>query len=108
MAWRICDDELSFRRREIFVSNINGNKYLLQLNSRRVRSIVKEIEYKLDVNSLQKNPAPAQAGLNDVIKATIKTASPLPYDSYASLRQNGGAILIDETSNVTVGACMIQ
>ena len=87
---------------------VPGNKYLLQLNSRRVRSIVKEIEYKLDVNSLQKNPAPAQAGLNDVIKATIKTASPLPYDSYASLRQNGGAILIDETSNVTVGACMIQ
>lgn len=87
---------------------VPGNKYLLQLNSRRVRSIVKHIEYKLDVNSLLKNPAPAQAGLNDVIKATIKTASPLPYDSYASLRQNGGAILIDETSNVTVGACMIQ
>jgi sulfate adenylyltransferase subunit 1 len=87
---------------------IPGNKYLLQLNSRRVRSIVREIEYKLDVNSLQKNPSPAQAELNDVIKATIKTASPLPYDGYSQLRQNGGAILIDETSNVTVGACMIQ
>lgn len=87
---------------------IPGNKYLLQLNSRRVRSVVKDIEYKLDVNSLLKNPSPAQAGLNDVIKVTIKTASPLPYDSYTSLRQNGGAILIDETSNVTVGACMIQ
>lgn len=87
---------------------IPGNKYLLQLNSRRVRSIVKEIEYELDVNSLLKNPAPAQAELNDIIKVTIKTASPLPYDSYANLRQNGGAILIDETSNVTVGACMIQ
>jgi sulfate adenylyltransferase subunit 1 len=87
---------------------IPGNKYLLQLNSRRVRSVVREIEYKLDVNSLQKKPSPDRAELNDVIKATIKTASPLPYDSYASLRQNGGAILIDETSNVTVGACMIQ
>jgi sulfate adenylyltransferase subunit 1 len=87
---------------------VPGNKYLLQLNSRRVRSIVKEIEYELDVNSLQKKPSPASAELNDVIKATIKTASPLPYDTYASLRQNGGAILIDETSNVTVGACMIQ
>jgi sulfate adenylyltransferase subunit 1 len=43
-----------------------------------------------------------------VIRVTIKTATPLPYDSYAELRQNGGAILIDETSNVTVGACMIQ
>jgi sulfate adenylyltransferase subunit 1 len=87
---------------------IPGNKYLLQLNSRRVRSVVREIEYKLDVNSLQKNPSPAQAELNDVIKAKIKMASPLPYDAYSKLRQNGGAILIDETSNVTVGACMIQ
>jgi sulfate adenylyltransferase subunit 1 len=87
---------------------VPGNKYLLQLNSRRVRSIVKDIEYKLDVNTLQKNPAPSHAELNDVIKATIKTATPLPHDSYAELRQNGGAILIDETSNVTVGACMIQ
>lgn len=87
---------------------IPGNKYLLQLNSRRVRSIVKNIEYKLDVNSLEKNPNPAQAGLNDVIRATIKTASPLSFDKYSDLRINGGAILIDETSNVTVGACMIQ
>jgi sulfate adenylyltransferase subunit 1 len=87
---------------------VPGNKYLLQLNSRRVRSIVKEIEFKLDVNTLQKNPSPAQAELNDVIKAKIKTATPLPHDSYAELRHNGGAILIDETSNVTVGACMIQ
>ena len=37
-----------------------------------------------------------------------KTASPIPYDSYKKLRVNGGAILIDETSHVTVGACMIQ
>lgn len=87
---------------------VPGNKYLLQLNSRRVRSIVNDIEFKLDVNTLQKNPSPAHADLNDVIRATIKTATPLPHDSYAELRQNGGAILIDETSNVTVGACMIQ
>lgn len=87
---------------------IPGNKYLLQLNSRRVRSIVKEIEYKLDVNRLEKQLSPAQADLNDVIKATIKTASPVCFDKYSDLRENGGAILIDETSNVTVGACMIQ
>jgi sulfate adenylyltransferase subunit 1 len=70
--------------------------------------VVKEIEYKLNVNTLQQEPAPEKAMLNDVIKATIKTASPIPYDSYKKLRANGGAILIDETSNVTVGACMIQ
>ena len=87
---------------------IPGNKYFLQLNSRVVRSVVKEIEYRLDVNSLQKDYTPTVVGLNDIIKAKIKTASPVPYDSYKKLRTNGGAILIDETSNVTVGACIIQ
>jgi sulfate adenylyltransferase subunit 1 len=87
---------------------VAGNKYLLQINSRVVKAVVKEIEYKLDVNSLLKEPAPEQAKLNDVIKATIKTASPIPYDSYKKMRVNGGAVLIDETSNVTVGACMIE
>ena len=85
-----------------------GNKYLLQINSRVVKAVVKEIEYKLDVNSLKKEPAPEQAALNDIIKVKIKTASPVPFDSYKKLRVNGGAILIDETSHVTVGACMIQ
>jgi sulfate adenylyltransferase subunit 1 len=87
---------------------VPGNKYLLQIGSRTVRSVVKEIEYRLDVNTLEKNYSSQSAGLNDIVKATIRTASPLPFDSYADLRVNGGAILIDETSNVTVGACMIQ
>ncbi len=87
---------------------VAGKKYLLQINSRIVRAVVKSIDYKLDVNSLQKDFTTEQVQLNDIIKATIKTASPVPYDSYKNLRENGGAILIDETSNVTVGACMIQ
>jgi len=85
-----------------------GNKYYLQLNSRLVRSVVREIEYKLNVNTLEKEYNPASVGLNDIVKATVKTASEIPYDSYSDLRANGGVILIDETSNVTVGACMIQ
>lgn len=85
-----------------------GSKYFLQINSRLVRCIVKDITYKLDVNTLQKNESPEKAVLNDIIKVIIKTASPVAFDSYKDLRQNGGAILIDETSCVTVGACMIQ
>jgi sulfate adenylyltransferase subunit 1 len=87
---------------------IAGNKYFLQINSQVVRSVVKEIEYKLDVNTLEKNYSPGKVELNDIVKATIKTASPVTFDSYKKLRENGGAILIDETSCVTVGACMIQ
>lgn len=87
---------------------VPGNKYLLQINSRLVKAVVEQIEYRLDVNTLQKDYSSQQARLNDIIKATIKTAAPVPYDSYKNLRVNGGAILIDETSFVTVGACMIQ
>ncbi|WP_205504463.1 sulfate adenylyltransferase subunit 1 [Rufibacter psychrotolerans] len=83
------------------------NKYMLQINSRNVRCVVKELEYKLNVNTLEKELSPVSAGLNDVVKATIKTASPIAFDTYKNLRANGGAILIDETSLVTVGACMI-
>ncbi len=85
-----------------------GNKYLLQLNSRLVRAVIKDISYKINVNSLEQETAPEQVQLNDIIKVTIKTAAPIPYDSYKDLRVNGGAILIDETSHVTVGSCMIQ
>jgi sulfate adenylyltransferase subunit 1 len=85
-----------------------GNKYLLQHNSRRVKSVVREIEYRLDVNTLEKQDGVSSVGLNEIVRAKIKTASPLAYDLYKDLRVNGGLILIDETSNVTVGACMIQ
>jgi sulfate adenylyltransferase subunit 1 len=85
-----------------------GSKFLLQHNSTRVRSVIKEVEYKLDVNTLEQIPLEGTVKLNDVVKATIKTAIPVQFDSYKKLRTNGGAILIDETSHVTVGALMIQ
>ncbi|MFX8949746.1 hypothetical protein ABTM92_19580, partial [Acinetobacter baumannii] len=66
------------------------------------------IDYAIDVNTLEKKYSPTAVQLNDIVKATIKTATPIAFDSYKHLRTNGGAILIDETSFVTVGACMIQ
>jgi len=85
-----------------------GNKYLLQHNSRLVKSVIKKIEYKLDVNSLQKQSAEGGVKLNEVVKVIIKTASPLVYDSYLTLNSNGSAVLIDETSNNTVAAVLFQ
>jgi len=85
-----------------------GNKYYLQHNSRLVRSVVKDIAYKLDVNSLQQLPVEGKVKLNEVVKATIKTASQLVYDSYETISANGSAILIDETSNSTVAAVMFR
>jgi sulfate adenylyltransferase subunit 1 len=87
---------------------ISGNKYLLQHNSRQVRAILRNVEYKLDVNSLQRQQVDGNVKLNEVVKATIKTASPLVYDGYETLSENGSAILIDETSNSTVAAVLIK
>lgn len=87
---------------------VPGNKYLFQVNSKRVRCVVKEMEYKLDVNTLEKELHPQNILLNDVAMVNIKTASPVIFDSYKKVRSGGVGILIDETSNVTVGACMIQ
>ena len=85
-----------------------GNKYYLQHNSRLIKAVVRNIEYKLDVNTLQQQSVEGNIKLNEVVKATIKTAAPLVYDSYAALSANGSAILIDETSNSTVAAVLFQ
>lgn len=87
---------------------IAGNKYLLQHNSRQVRAIVRNVEYKIDVNTLQRQPVEGNVKLNEVLKATLKTASPLVYDAYDKLSDNGNAILIDETSNTTVAAVLFK
>lgn len=84
-----------------------GSKYLIQNNTTQVKAIVKEIEYKLDVNSLEKQDV-EQVSLNEIVKLKIKTAKPFAYDSYKDLATNGGIIFIDETSFVTVGAGLIQ
>jgi len=85
-----------------------GNRYFLQHNSRLVKAVVRQIEYKLDVNTLQKQAVDGSVKLNEVVKATIKTAAPLVYDAYDIIPENGSAILIDETSNSTVAALLLQ
>ena len=85
-----------------------GNRYLLQHGTKRVNAVVKSIAYKLDVNTLVRHPSPQQVQLNDMVRATIKTATPLAFDSFENLPANGSAILIDHTSNMTVGACLLQ
>ena len=85
-----------------------GNKYLLQQRSKLVKAIVKEIEYKIDVNTLNQTEGVESVKLNEIAKIRLKTAAPLVYDAFQSNPPMGSAILIDETSNATVGAVMIS
>lgn len=84
-----------------------GSKYFIQHKSKLLKALVKEIEYKIDVNTLEKIPVTENIRLNEVVKIRMKTASPLVFDSFDESWNTGNAILIDETSNSTVGAVMI-
>lgn len=85
-----------------------GNKYLLQQNSRLIKAVVKEIDYKINVNTLIQEKAEDGIKLNEIVKVTLRTAQPLVYDSFINNKRTGSAILVDETSNSTVAACIIQ
>ncbi|SKC05790.1 sulfate adenylyltransferase subunit 1 [Soonwooa buanensis] len=85
-----------------------GNKYLLQQNNRLVKAVVKEIDYKINVNNLIREQADDEIKLNEIVKVRLRTAQPLVYDSFTHNKTTGSAILVDETSNSTVAACIIQ
>jgi len=85
-----------------------GNKYLLQQRSRLVKVVVKEIAYKIDVNTLEQEEEVESVKLNEIARIRIKAAAPLVYDAFTDNPPMGSAILIDETSNATVGAVMME
>ncbi|HET6228234.1 MAG TPA: sulfate adenylyltransferase subunit CysN [Bacteroidia bacterium] len=84
----------------------NG-KYALKHTSKDVRAVVKEIQYKVNINTLEKIEGDKAIGLNDIAKISLRTTAPLAIDKYSKNRYTGSVILIDEASNVTVGAGMI-
>jgi len=85
---------------------LNG-KYAIKHTTNDARCIIKEIRYKLDINTLHRNEADLKIGVNDIARIKIRTTKPLLYDRYERNRETGSLILIDEGSNDTVGAAMI-
>ncbi|MFK8267932.1 sulfate adenylyltransferase subunit 1 [Capnocytophaga cynodegmi] len=85
-----------------------GGRYLLQHNTRVVNAIVKEIKERIDVNTLERFADVTSVSLNEVVTVKLKTSAPLAYDSYKELRETGSAILIDQTSLVTVAAVLFK
>jgi bifunctional enzyme CysN/CysC len=75
--------------------------------TRTVRAVVKELAYRLDVNTLHRDTAAGELGLNDIGRIRLRTTQPLFVDDYARNRVTGRFILIDEATNTTVGAGML-
>lgn len=86
---------------------VPGGKYALKHTSKDVRCIVKDVRYKVNINTLHRIEDDLTLGLNDIGRILIRTTAPLFYDSYKKNRATGSVILIDEFTNETVGAGMI-
>ena len=82
-------------------------KYALKHTSKDARCMVKEIKYKVDINTLHRNEEDKVIASNDIARVTLRTTSPLFIDQYGRNRNTGSLILIDEATNNTVGAGMI-
>jgi sulfate adenylyltransferase subunit 1 len=84
-----------------------GGKYTIRHTTKEARCVVKDIRYKVNINTLHRIEDDNTIGLNDIGRILIRTTAPLFYDSYSKNRSTGSVILIDEFTNETVGAGMI-
>ncbi len=84
-----------------------GAKLALKHTSRWVRALVRDVQYRLDVNTLHRDGGAEELGLNDIGRVALRTTSPLFYDEYRRNKATGSFILVDEATNVTVGAGML-
>ena len=82
-------------------------KYAIKHTSNDVRCIVKEIKYKVDINTLHRLEDDKEIKMNDIGRVSIRTTKPLFVDDYKRNRNTGSLIIIDEATNETVGAGMI-
>ncbi len=82
-------------------------KYKIKHTSRDARCIIKDVRYKVDVNTLHRVEDDKSLGLNDIGRVLIRTTVPLMHDTYTRNRSTGSVILIDEFTNETVAAGMI-
>ncbi|HUR76582.1 MAG TPA: sulfate adenylyltransferase subunit CysN [Acidimicrobiales bacterium] len=84
-----------------------GGKYAIKQTTKEARAVVKELRYRLDVNTLHRDESATSLGLNEIGRVQLRTTAPLMADEYRRNRTTGSFILIDEATNATVGAGMI-
>nr|BFE59774.1 hypothetical protein GCM10020063_043000 [Dactylosporangium thailandense] len=84
-----------------------GGRYSIKHTTRSVRAEVRGLQYRLDVNTLHRDESATALSLNEIGRVRLRTTAPLAADEYRRNRTTGGFIVIDETSNRTVGAGMI-
>ena len=84
-----------------------GGKYAIRHTVKDARCVIKDIRYKVDINSMHRNETDKEIAMNDIARINVKTTVPLYFDAYRKNRHTGSIILIDEATNETVAAGMI-
>jgi sulfate adenylyltransferase subunit 1 len=82
-------------------------KYIVRHTTREVKALIKEVNYKVNINTLHKVEDDLEFKLNDIGRITLRTSAPLIYDSYSKNRTTGSFVMIDPQTNETVAAGMI-
>ena len=85
---------------------LNG-KYAIKHTTREARAVIKDLRYRLDINTLHRDEDANELGLNEIGRVSLRTTTPLMADEYRRNRTTGSFILIDEATNATVGAGMV-
>ncbi|CAB4743981.1 unannotated protein [freshwater metagenome] len=83
-------------------------KLAIKHTTRTARALVKDIQYRLDINTLHRDQEAGELGLNEIGRVQLRTTVPLLCDAYSKNRATGSFILIDEATGVTVGAGMMN
>jgi len=83
-------------------------KLAIKHTTRTARAVVRDVHYRLDINSLHRDAETDSLGLNEIGRVSLRTTQPLLCDSYSTNRMTGSFILVDEATGMTVGAGMIN
>ena len=84
-----------------------GGRYLVRINSNEAGCIVRRVEYRMNINNMEKDSENISIQMNDIARITIKTSKPMFFDSYKKNNITGSMIFIDECTNETMAAGMI-
>jgi bifunctional enzyme CysN/CysC len=84
-----------------------GIKYGIKLGTRSARCMVSDIQHRVNIDTLEPESGAPSLGLNEIGRVKIKTTVPMMFDPYNRNRVTGGFIVVDEATNLTMGAGMI-
>jgi sulfate adenylyltransferase subunit 1 (EFTu-like GTPase family) len=84
-----------------------GARLALKHTTRTIRAVVDELVSVVDIHTLEDRPNPERLDLNDIAVVSLRLSEPLPVDPHSKNRSTGAFILIDESTNDTMGAGMV-